>query len=94
MVGREALGAYVGGLGPLLGLGLLLVLVVLWLGLGHIGPESGERPPTEAPQLDDRSSIENVEEKIQRQNMLTVNFRPDRRATVRLLCRFKATGQL
>ena len=33
-----------------------------------------------ARQLHDRPSIENIEEKIHRQNMLSVNFRSDRRA--------------
>ena len=40
----------------------------------HIGPESGPRPPTEALQLHIRPSIENIEEKIHRQNMLPVNI--------------------
>ena len=39
----------------------------------HIGPRS----LTEALQLDDRPAIEKVEEKIQRQNMLTVSFGPE-----------------
>jgi hypothetical protein len=40
-------------------------------------PSGSPRPPTEARQLHDRSSIDNIEEEIQRQNMPTVNFRPD-----------------
>ena len=37
----------------------------------HRGPKSGPRPPTEARQLHDRSSSENIEEKTHRKNTLT-----------------------
>ena len=43
----------------------------------HIGP----RCPAEALQLDDRPAIEKVEEKIQRQTMLTVSFGPEDKTT-------------
>ena len=47
----------------------------------NIGPQSGPGPHTEARQLHNRPSIENIEEKVHRQKMLPVNFRTDRRAT-------------
>ena len=54
-----------------------------WPTTANIGPKtathmpqdskSGPRPPTQARQLHDRPSIENIEETIHRQNMQTVN---------------------
>ena len=48
----------------------------------HVGPESNPRPPTQARQLHDQPSIENVEENIQRQQMLPVNFTTDHQSNI------------
>ena len=46
------------------------------------GHKNGLRPPTQAHQLHDRPSIENVEDKVQRLYMLPVNFSTDHPSTV------------
>ena len=45
-------------------------------------PQDSPRPPAEVPRaVPDGPPSENIEDKIHRQNMLTVNCRSDRRAT-------------
>ena len=49
--------------------------------IAHIGSESGRRPPTKALQLHIRPSIENMEEKVHRQNMLPINIAHEHQRT-------------
>ena len=48
----------------------------------HIRSKSRPRPPTQAHQLDDRPSVENVEDKLQILYMLPVNFSTDHPSTI------------
>ena len=72
-----ALGAYVGGLGPLLG-PTLAVLGRSWGLCWWPRPEKWLKPRRES----DPASIENVEDKVQGLYMLPVNFSTDHPSTI------------
>ena len=55
-------------------------------------PKKALRPPTEARQLHDQSSIEHTEETSKRNNMLPINFISDGQATLFLQKHFRAIG--